>query len=290
MSDQENVFGKKSYEYAIGRITANRHRPLSAEQWTRVREADIESAGKMVVEYGYSPVTEENSVYDSIEAEMARTVALIREVAPDPELVNLLFFEEDALNLKLFLKARLTKAQPESLPVVIGGIDPEILRICVYTEDFSLLGDAADNILSGITELKDPRKISCRADDAVFYRALRLSEKKLCTPLTRVLKEYGIGRNRITALRIARLGVDLKDYEDAFLTVDWSEYRDTDRKRDEVEVLSDVNRRLAAITEEIGYDTGMGAIANYYFIKKNEASALRMLFTEKSFAAAGGVR
>ncbi|MBS5843965.1 MAG: V-type ATPase subunit [Clostridiales bacterium] len=288
MDKAVDIYGRKSYEFAVGRINANAHRPFSAEQWNRLQEADLWSAEKIVVEYGYPSIREGETIFDSIEAGLKRTIEFIRDIAPDAELVNLLFFEEDAVNLKLFLKARLLGTEPASLPVCVGGINSELLRICVYTEDFSLLGETAQAILSDICTETDPRKISCLADNAMFCRALALAEKKHCVPLVHLMTEYGVGRNRRTALRLAALGADPQKYTDAFFPLEWESFRAADHEKTKADVLKDINKRLAAVTEEIGYDSGMGAIAQYYFMKKNEAAALRMLFTEKSFAAAGG--
>lgn len=288
MGEPANIYGKKSYEFAIGSIKANSHRPLSAEQWRRLRDADMRAAEKILVEYGYPPLSEGKTILDSIEAEMKSRIEFIRDTAPDAELVDLLFFEEDAVNLKLYLKARLMGESPDALPICAGGTDPELLRICVYTEDFSLLGSPAQEMLQGICAEPDPRKISCLADNAMFSRARKTAENKHCAPLARLLAEYGTGRNRRTALRLARLGADPKEYPDAFLPVDWAPFQTADHGKPEDVVLADIDKRLAAVTEELGYDSGMGPIAQYYFMKKNEAAALRMLFTEKSFAAAGG--
>ena len=54
---------------------------------------------------------------------MAATVAFIRENAPDGELVDLLFFEQDALNLKILVKsARMGQKEPP-FELAEGGTD-----------------------------------------------------------------------------------------------------------------------------------------------------------------------
>ena len=42
-----NVYGKKSYAFALGRISGTAHRPLTAEQTARLREADFQTAQKL---------------------------------------------------------------------------------------------------------------------------------------------------------------------------------------------------------------------------------------------------
>ena len=67
-----NVYGKKSYAYAIGRISGTTHRVLRAEEMARLREADSETAQKLLTDYGYPAVTNGKTVYDVIEDEKKR--------------------------------------------------------------------------------------------------------------------------------------------------------------------------------------------------------------------------
>lgn len=281
-----NAFGKKSYEFAIGRIRATNHPVLAGEQWSRLREADLTGAVKLLEEYGYPHVEYGGSVRDSIDKEMERAVSFIRELAPDEELTNLLFFEEDALNLKLFLKAKLVGKSMEKLPTVEGSFQPELLRICAETEDFSMLGPVLEAELKGVEDMTDPFRISCAVDNAFFSYAVKGAEKKRCSALKKLLTEYGAGRNRLIAMRLRRLGTEPKDY--IFLPVSFSSAGAKDENRSEDEILQDVNKRLDDVLTEMGHDYGMGAIAQYYFQKKNEAAALRLLIARKSQEAMGG--
>ena len=107
MTGDKKAFGSRSYEYAVGCIKASSHPPISREKMARLAEADFDSAVRLLTEYGYPQFSYEKgeTVFDSIEAEKERTVSFIMEIAPDAELVSAMFFEEDALNLKLCLKA-----------------------------------------------------------------------------------------------------------------------------------------------------------------------------------------
>lgn len=284
-----NVYGRKSYEFAIGAIRASSRQPLQTEQWRRLREADLQTAERLLADYGYPAVPESGTVFEAIEEELRRTAVFLRELAPDAGLLELLFFEEDAVNLKLLLKARLTGAENALLPFCAGGIDPELLRICVVAEDFSLLGAPAQELLDGICAERNPWKLSCAVDNAMFCRARALAEQKHCRTLVRLLEEYAAGRNRRTALRLTKLNLAPEEYKDAFLPVDWTEFRSADRGNAEADILNDIERRIAALTEELAAEAGMGAIAEYYFTKKREAAALRILITEKRFSVTGGV-
>ena len=226
---------KRSYEYAIGCFKATSRQPLSAEQWQRLKSANRTGAEKLLAEFGFPAVNEECSAADSIEKDMAATVAFIRENAPDGELVDLLFFEQDALNLKILVKsARMGQKEPP-FELAEGGTDREILKVCAQTEDFSLLG-----------------------------------------------KEYGAGRNRLTALRLRRLGKDPADFPYAFFPESKKIEKVNDENKTEDEIVREVAKAFDDVIGELGFDEGMGFIARYYFLKKNDASALRLLFAEKS--------
>jgi vacuolar-type H+-ATPase subunit C/Vma6 len=286
MTGELNAYGKKSYEYAIGRIKATNHPVLTGEQWSRLREADYQGAVKLIEEYGYPRIEEGGNVRQSIDSEMERAVEFILELAPDQELTNLLFFEEDALNLKLFLKAKLVGKKREGLPTVKGSFLPELLRICADTEDFSMLGTVLEKELEGLEDESDPFLISCKVDRAMFTHSLKGTEKKHSCAFNKLLTVYGAGRNRLTAMRMRKLGRE--PVGDAFLPVSYSEFAAKDAHRTEDEILQDVNKRLEAVLTEMGWDDGMGVLAQYYFQKKNEAAALRLLFARKSLEGQGG--
>lgn len=290
MAGETSAFGGRSYEFAVGSIKASSHPPLTKEQWSRLNEADYDNAVKLVAEYGYPQVGEGQTIFDAINAEKERMTEFIMSLSPDIELTRAMLFEEDALNIKLFYKAKLIGRAIEELKVTEGSLSAEMLRICIEAEDFSLLGEQLDKELSTIFEIKDAGKASRIVDRAIFANALRVAKSKHCKPLETFFEVYGEGRNRVTALRLRNLGYDIREYEDAFLPTKENALRSSDETSSEIEILADVSDRLSGVLTELGYESGMGPIAEYYFIKKNEAAALRLMFAEKSLEAkTGGV-
>lgn len=288
MTGAYGAFGGKSYEYAVGSIRATSHQPISKEKMARIAEADLETAKKLIEECGYPSVSDGKPVSDAIEAEKNRMTAFVRDIAPDEELVSAMLFEEDALNLKLFLKARLLgRDDYKGLPTVSGSIDTDILEACMAAEDFSVLGDKAESELEGIFDEADAAVISGRADRAMFLRALDAVKKKHCKPLESLFIQYAVCKNRITALRMRKLGLGTAECPFAFLPtsenkkVSLEDYA-ADENKDEKEIIDSANAKLSADMADLGYEAGMGAIAEYFFAKKNEAATLRYLFAEKS--------
>lgn len=281
MKEAYGAFGSTSYEYAIGRIQATSHTVLSAEQWNRLQDGEEQEALKLLEEYGY-PAAEGRSPQEVIQEELGRVAAFVREISPDPAMTDLLFFEEDALNLKLYLKARLSGKNPSALVTTLGSWPPDVMQICVEAEDFSLLGEDIAQSLQDIFEETDPGLISCRVDAALYAHALREAEKRRCRPLTDWLRKYGAGKNRITRARLEGLQRDPKSYSAAFLPVDTeSESWGASGEMSREEVLAQEEARLQEAAKDLRLDEGIGVIAEYYLAKKNEAAALRLLFARK---------
>jgi len=278
---------KRSYEYAIGCFKATSRQPLTSEQWQRLRSADRAAAEKLLAEYGFPAVTGECTAVDSIERDMASTVAFIRENAPDPELVDLLFFEQDALNLKILLKSARMGQKDIPFELAQGGTDPEILKVCVAAEDFSLLGKELASSLERIPGITDPGELSCVVDTAFLTHSINAAKKKFSFTFARLLEEYAKGRNRLTALRLKRLHKDPAEFPFAFFPETGKGEPVNDENRSEEDIVKDVAKAFDDVIGELGFDEGMGFIARYYFLKKNDAAALRLLFAEKTLGGGG---
>lgn len=274
-----NVYGKKSYAYALGRISGTTHRVLKPEELARLRETDSETAQKLLADYGYPAVTGGKTVYDVIEDEKNTVSAFVREIAPDEELTQLLFFEEDALNLKILLKSEKIGKEIDMGALCEGGFQKELLRVCVKADDYSMLGESLETALSGINAEENPCRISCLADNAVFSYALETAQKKNCRPLVQLFTVYGEGKNRLTALRLHKLKKDLDAYDFAFLPV--KKPTEAELRQSEEEILTETAKALDNVLTDLGYGDGIGVIAQYYFRKKTEAQTLRLLFAQK---------
>ena len=166
-----NEFGAKSYEYAVGAIKATSHPPLTSEELRRLQDADSAEFSKLLDEFGWGKGIE-GDVNERIEGEMQYVIDFIKDVSPKKELCSLLFFEEDATNLKLFLKRRLIKSDVSDMVSDKGHIPWEILKASVDAWDFSLISEAVNEELKGYENETDPFIISSVAALALFTAAL----------------------------------------------------------------------------------------------------------------------
>ncbi|MGI6716525.1 MAG: V-type ATPase subunit [Eubacteriales bacterium] len=262
-----------SYEYALGAIQASPFLPMSSAQLNRMRDADYNTALRLLAESGYEPAPG-GSVNETIDNHLEMVAEFIRAHSPDNELTGLLFFEEDALNLKMYIKAVRFGVNADTADTPEGAFDKELLKVCATVGDYSLLGKEAEKHLEGIDETDNPSKLSCMVDNAMFARSVAVAKKKGEKGLVKLLEAYAAGRNALTKLRLKRLGMDISKCSYAFLP-----YGDDFDKQSNV--LTDINSSLEKVYDELKYDTGFGFIARLYLMKKNEAAVLRLIFAGK---------
>lgn len=272
----QNEFAKKSYEYAVGAIKATSHPPLTEEELRRLGEADISDFPRLLDEFGWGRSIE-GDLRDRIQGEFEYVVSFIRDISPDLSLTDLLLFEEDAQNLKLFLKGRLIGRDVTELAGKGGAIPLEILRGSVEAGDFSLISETVDQELEGIEDETDPFVISSRADRAIFMHTLKLAKKKN-GELYEMLLKYGGAKNRISEARLRMMGRDIESVKDLLLPVEYTSILGD--SRNEEEIISEANGIIARAMYELRSGENFAPIAEYFFAKKSEAETLRRLLTK----------
>ncbi len=275
---QEQVFGGISYEYAIGCIQASSRPPLSKEQWNRFQSGSFSQGLGLLGELG-CPVRD--NFLEALEEDWQNTAAFVREISPQPELTQLLFFEEDALNLKLCRKAVLGGLSRTELPVQPGSLEPELLWVCAENNDYSLLGEELEQALAPLQDTTDPCRVSCVIDNAFFARAKSLAKQGRSPSLVQLLEQYGQGKNRLTAWRLDRLGITDRSF--AFLPTE-EPAQELPAGISQQELLEQVHQAVNAALEEADWGDPMGVIAGYFFQKKLEYRALGRLLCEKKTA------
>ena len=268
-------FAKKSYEYALGAIKASSHPPLTEDELRRLGDADIHDFPRLLDEFGWGRGIE-GDLHSRIQGEFEYAVNFIRDVSPDLTLTDLLLFEEDACNLKLFLKGQLIGRDVTDLATSGGSIAPEIWRGSVEAGDYSLISDTLDRELHDIDKEKDPFVISSRADRAVFLHTLELAKKKNAA-LYEMLLKYGGAKNRISEARLRRMGRDIEDVGNLLLPVSYESIEGDNRP--ESEIIAEAKETIARAMYDLRSGEKFAPIAEYFFAKKSEAETLRGLLT-----------
>lgn len=268
-----NVFGAKSYEYAVGCIKATSHPPLTPEQLRRLSDADERDFEKLLDEFGWGKGIE-GKLYQRIEGEVKYATAFIKDISPDENLTDILFFEEDAGNLKLFIKGRLLGRDVTSLAGEGGSIPIEIIRGSVEAWDFTLISDTVDNALKDYENEKDPFILSMAADRAIFMHTLEKA-KSLNTALYEMLIKYAEAKNRIAEARLHEVGGDTDTLRDLLLPVSF-ESVDTEKSSSDV-IIKQEKDKIARAMYDLRSGENFAPIAEYFFAKKEEGMALRRL-------------
>lgn len=201
MTKSNKFFGTKSYPFAIGAVKATDHKLLTNQQWKRLMEADEAQVLKLLDEFGYGADSKVVlTVEEKIEEELTYTFAFIMDMAPDPELAGLLFFAEDAHNLKLFLKAAKGNQNVDELVSHRGYFDPEVMRLCVAAGDYTMIGADVEKELTGIQDETDPQVISRRADNAIINHSYNVAKKKRNRMLMDYFSKYAEAEDRINTV------------------------------------------------------------------------------------------
>ena len=271
----KNEFGAKSYEYAIGAIKATSHPPLTKEQFSRLEECERENFSKLLDEFGWAKGIE-GDIPTRIEGEFDYAISFVKDISPDEALTDLLFFENDAENLKLFIKGKLIESDVSSLYDSKGTVPLEILRGSVKAWDFSLISDSVNEDLKDYENESDPFILSVAVDKAVYRDTLKKAEKK-SRDLYEMLLKYGEAKNRIAEARLISLGIDKDSIKDLLLPVNHRSISDEAIE----EVIKKEKEKISLLISDLSVGENFAPIAEYYFLKKEERGTLRRLYTQK---------
>lgn len=271
----KNEFGAKSYEYAIGAIKATSHPPLTKEQFSRLEECEKENFSKLLDEFGWAKGIEGN-IPTRIEGEFDYAVSFIKDISPDEALSDLLFFENDAENLKLFIKGKLIESDVSPLYDNKSTIPLEILRGSVKAWDFSLISEGINDDLKEYENESDPFILSVAVDKAVYSDTLKKAEKK-SRDLYEMLLKYGEAKNRIAEARLMSLGINKDSIKHLLLPVS---HRSIETEESD-ELIKKEKEKISLLISDLSVGESFAPIAEYYFLKKEERATLRRLYTEK---------
>ena len=274
-----NEFGRVSYEYAIGCIKATSHPPLTKEQLNRLSESSERDFEKLLDEFGWARGIEGN-INERIEGELSYAISFIKDISPDKSLTDLLFFEDDAVNLKLYVKGRLLGQDVTNLAVPSGSIPVEIIRGSVEAWDFTLISEALNREMADFENEKDPFILSSVCDRAIFLHTLERAKKE-SRALYEMLTVYGESQNRVAEARLKEMGRDLESAKRYLLPVS---YTSPDFEKESVEkVIGDSEEKTLRAMDDLRTGESFAPIAEYFFAKKSESAILRRLALEKTF-------
>lgn len=204
-----------SYPYAVGRIRRLELSLLEQADFNRISEQPPETAVKSLADTGYGQNAQNKDDADALvtaEFELLRTV--INELTPKKELTDLFFLTQDAINIKLLLKARLLGDTIENDEFAFGLFNVEILKKAVNEKKYSdLPGLLAEGMLElekiilekGQLEDADPFMIGAMVDRIVYkfiFNQIKSSKNAL---VSRYFKAKVDFTNILSMLRVRLL-------------------------------------------------------------------------------------
>ena len=173
-----------SYPYAVGRIRGLERSFFSPQDFTRMAEQPFQAAVKQLSDSGYGQEAEDKSDPDElVAAEMKALRHTIDELAPEKPLTDPFWLEQDAVNLKLLLKARLLEEDIPKEDFAFGLFDLGLLQQAVAQKDYSALPSP---LASSLAELEvsiekqavmDPFFISTAVDRAIYRQIFSIGKK-----------------------------------------------------------------------------------------------------------------
>lgn len=271
----DNTFGKTTYPFAVGRISAMWDTLLSKEQWSRLEQLRGAEIVRLLGEFGYGNGAKERTLDALCEAQLLEVKRLMAEIAPDEALTNLFFAEYDAHNIKTILKSRLINADVTNLLSPLGTFDTEIIRVCVSADEYSMLGKAFES-LSMLENVTEPQAISAAVDNAVYAYIFDVLKKHRCPLLYEYFSLKAAYTNALTVLRAGRIGLSQAAADRMMISVEKSVVALRDES---VDALAS---RMAEVLEKLLNESkndpfGIGALVCYIDRRMNEVKRLRLI-------------
>ncbi len=152
----------RDYLYASARVRTLERQLLGHDDAERMLEAEsVADAVKVLSELGYPELDgKPSSIERAISAERERTFSLMRDISPNPEIVDVFSIKYDYHNIKTLIKALYANQNAEHLLINSGRVDINTLVSSLKQDDLSPLPPAMR------VAYKDARDTLSRTGDA----------------------------------------------------------------------------------------------------------------------------
>ena len=200
------------YAYAVARIHANESRLLTRHDADALLACETaEDCLRTLSDRGYNT---ELPTEELLSEELAKAWNLVREVAPDPSVFNVLLSKNDYHNLKAAIKGVVTDSDCTRLFVTQGLVDPAVMKAAAEARDFSALPEEmqapAAEAMTALLETQDGQLADVILDKAALsalYNAGKASGEKFLADYAELTVAAA---NIRIALRAARTGKNVQ--------------------------------------------------------------------------------
>lgn len=175
---------QKIYPYAVARIRVLEKNLLSKHTLNQMAdEKEVESCLRTLTEYGYESVPEGNvrEFEKVLSAELNKTYAVIRELVPEENFINIFLYKNDYQNLKVLLKEEVSKTDGSKY-IVQGGTQPvEKLKKAILERNYidlpEIMAEAIAEALELYSKTQSGQMIDIALDRGAFRQMTEAAKK-----------------------------------------------------------------------------------------------------------------
>lgn len=202
-----------SYEFSIGSVRAKENTLFTNSEVEQMLACKSENElVKFLNEKGFG---EGGSIDEIINNNTKDMWEYLRSIAPDFEIFNPFFYQNDVHNLKATLKGIMAQRDYEPLLITLCTIDKECLKNAVESRKFNTLPEwlskAADKAYEIIAHTGDARLCDAIIDKAVMQKMLDEGKKSNSEFLKKYFNTVVFYSNIKIAIRASRTGTS-KEY------------------------------------------------------------------------------
>ena len=218
---------KSQYLYATGRIRSLETKLLSTSDMERMIDAqDAAMAFKVFNDLSYADELtdiENPEDYQSVlNHDLQQVKDVLKQITPDPKVMDLLFARYDYHNIKLFLKAKILEKDLSKHESTLGNVDPERLRDYIIKDTKTSIPAEIEEVIREAKKEFDKKDvggyiIDSYIDGKYFTRLKELVDKlnnKFAANLVRTWIDIA---NVKLFLRAKKLELDLEKFQDYFV-------------------------------------------------------------------------
>ncbi len=186
-----------NYIYAVTRIRALENKLLDKPKIDRMVEAkNPEEVIKVLYETSYAgSISEVNGIEDyevMLSKELENTYDMVKKMAPEPELIDILLLKYDIHNLKVLMKSSFLNEENDDLLTNVGTIEPVKLKEMIREKNFVFLDPeikrGLDEIINSFSIDPDPQIIDIILDRCLYTVMIQIAENSKNSFMTEFVK------------------------------------------------------------------------------------------------------
>ena len=163
---------ERSYPYTNGVIKVIESKILDKSKLSKINRDDKSLFIKSLCEMGYGQMEANTTIESLISKELVATKKFIDDMSPQPELTDLFFMANDALNVKFLYKKMKYGITYLDIDAGTGTMSKESLEKAIFESDYSTLKPAYQDLMKDIAakvqNVPNARLLSATIDNIIY--------------------------------------------------------------------------------------------------------------------------